>query len=245
MSISNAFTSVSILGLVVSPLASLFGRFPMFIGTTANLERIQKYLEQCGEKSGPGKDDLFKDDLDEEEESHIGNGSVSNQTASHTGPSEDLAIMTHNACFSLKPDVEPILRDVNVHLKRSSLTIITGKVGSGKSIMLKALLGELHTTGTMSRMTSTAAYCAQTAWLVNDTVRQNILGESKWDEAWYESVVNACALDHDFHQFPKGDLSLVGSKGISLSGGQKNRVVRTAIGDYVYGGPGHDMLTVP
>ena len=79
------------------------------------------------------------------------------------------------------------------------------------------------------KTSSAAAYCAQTAWLVNETVRQNILGKSNYDEAWYDSVTKACALDHDFQQFPKGDLSLVGSKGISLSGGQKNRVVRIQI----------------
>jgi ABC-type bacteriocin/lantibiotic exporter with double-glycine peptidase domain len=102
-----------------------------------------------------------------------------------------------------------------------TLTIVTGKVGSGKSVLLKGLLGELHTSRYIKRPTTAVAYCAETAWLTNSTIQQNILGPSPLDERWYETVIGACALDHDLAQMEGGDQSIVGSKGLSLCGGQK------------------------
>jgi ABC-type transport system involved in cytochrome bd biosynthesis fused ATPase/permease subunit len=104
--------------------------------------------------------------------------------------------------------------------------LIIGKVGSGKSTFLKGLIGELPSTaGSMKRTFTEAAYCEQQVWLTNDTIQNNILGQSNLEARWYESVINACALDKDFETLPLGGLSIVGSKGISLSGGQKARVV--------------------
>jgi len=70
------------------------------------------------------------------------------------------------------------------------------------------------------------AFCAQTPWLVNKSIQQNILGQSLFDATWYTEVVRACALVEDFGSYPAGDRTLVGSKGITLSGGQKQRIVR-------------------
>jgi len=103
--------------------------------------------------------------------------------------------------------------------------MIIGKVGSGKSTLLKGLLGELPATaGSVQINFSGSAYCEQQHWLVNDTIQNNIIGQSTLEARWYETVVNACALDKDFAVLPSGGLSLIGSKGISLSGGQKARV---------------------
>lgn len=70
-----------------------------------------------------------------------------------------------------------------------------------------------------------AAYCSQTPWLLNQTARENIIGTSMYDERRYATVVAACALMEDFKTLPKQDGSLIGTKGITLSGGQKNRIV--------------------
>jgi len=72
---------------------------------------------------------------------------------------------------------------------------------------------------------SSMAYCDQTPWLENRSIRDNILGQSPLDEKWLATVLEACALDEDVRMFPLGDLTLVGSGGVSLSGGQKQRVV--------------------
>jgi ATP-binding cassette subfamily C (CFTR/MRP) protein 1 len=104
--------------------------------------------------------------------------------------------------------------------------MIIGKVGSGKSTLLKGLIGELPVTaGSVQRKFMEVGYCEQQAWLVNDTIQSNILGQSALEARWYVTVVKACALDRDFAYLPLGELSVTGSKGISLSGGQKQRVV--------------------
>jgi ATP-binding cassette subfamily C (CFTR/MRP) protein 1 len=71
-------------------------------------------------------------------------------------------------------------------------------------------------------------YCAQTPWLQNGTIQQNICGfidESDIDKVWYRTVLYACALEQDMALLDEGDQSMVGSKGVTLSGGQRQRVV--------------------
>jgi ATP-binding cassette subfamily C (CFTR/MRP) protein 1 len=73
------------------------------------------------------------------------------------------------------------------------------------------------------------AYCAQTPWLVNKTIQENILGSSLFDGQWYARVLKAAALLDDLKSYPIGDRTVVGSKGITLSGGQKQRIVCVSI----------------
>ena len=77
--------------------------------------------------------------------------------------------------------------------------------------------GEINIDGTVS-------YASQESWNFNNSVRNNILFGSEYDERRYKQVVHVCALERDFTLFPFGDKSLVGEKGVSLSGGQKARI---------------------
>ena len=124
----------------------------------------------------------------------------------------------------------PLLQNINLNLKRSSLTMIVGPVGARKTVLLKGLLGELPTSmGSRYVDTTEVAYCAQTPWLINATIQQNIRGEScpvEEDIVWYQTTLHVCGLESDMAQFPDGDQTVVGSSGFNLSGGQKQRVVR-------------------
>ena len=113
------------------------------------------------------------------------------------------------------------------------------RVGSGKSTLIQALLGETIThKGFMSVVSpNSMAFCAQTPWLINKSIQQNILGTSPFDGAWYGEVVRACALVEDLSGYPSGDRTLVGSKGMTLSGGQKQRIVGVTE-------PGHKINTL-
>lgn len=103
---------------------------------------------------------------------------------------------------------------------------VVGPVGSGKSTLLKGLLGEVpHTHGSINLPSRSIAFCDQTPWIANSTLKENITLFSGADEDYYESVLAACALHDDLSQIPDGDRSRVGSKGITLSGGQKQRLV--------------------
>lgn len=120
---------------------------------------------------------------------------------------------------------QPLLHKITLAIDPGSFTMVVGKVGSGKSLLLQSLLGELAVLdGQAKRSCPDASFCSQPPWLRNVSVRDNILGESAFDADWYSSVTWACGLDQDFHELSNGDATLVGTGGMSLSGGQKNRV---------------------
>lgn len=88
------------------------------------------------------------------------------------------------------------------------------------------MLGEVPCLGGRVELSSeSVAYCDQTPWHMNGTIRESITALSPFDSNWYASVINACALEEDLAQFPKRDQAVIGSKGVALSGGQSQRIV--------------------
>ena len=116
------------------------------------------------------------------------------------------------------------LEDVNFSASKGELTCIVGRVGSGKSSFLQALLGDLWKIKGKVVMHGAAAYVAQQPWVMNASVKENILFGHRFDAGFYEQTIKACALLEDFAQLPDGDETEVGERGISLSGGQKARL---------------------
>lgn len=116
------------------------------------------------------------------------------------------------------------LDGLNLSFDRYELVAIVGSVGSGKSSLLAALAGDMRmTTGSVTQGAS-MAYCPQYAWIQNATVRENIIFGRPFDQEWYDSVIEACALRVDLEMLPQGDQTEVGERGITLSGGQKQRL---------------------
>ena len=129
-----------------------------------------------------------------------------------------------NATFAWPGISHPVLHDVNLSFS-AGLTVICGKVASGKTALLQALLGELDTLqGEVTRSTDMIGYCTQTPWLQSMSIRENILFSSPYEEPRYKQVLEACALTTDLANFKHGDLSNIGENGIGLSGGQRARV---------------------
>ncbi|ORZ04563.1 ABC transporter type 1, transmembrane domain-containing protein [Lobosporangium transversale] len=129
------------------------------------------------------------------------------------------------------------LKDLTIDFPVGKLSVIIGPTGSGKSALLLALLGELerleghqymprldYGPGPHSEIGSGIAYVAQTAWLQNTSIRNNILFGSEFDQERYDAVVEGCALTTDFEIMEFGDATEIGEQGITLSGGQKQRV---------------------
>ncbi|XP_017483220.1 PREDICTED: multidrug resistance-associated protein 1-like [Rhagoletis zephyria] len=108
--------------------------------------------------------------------------------------------------------------------RKGQLVAIVGQVGSGKSSLISALLGDMHKLGGVVKINRSIAYVAQQAWIQNATVRENILFLNRYDEEKYRAVVDACALAPDLAILPAGDQTEIGEKGITLSGGQKQRI---------------------
>jgi ATP-binding cassette, subfamily C (CFTR/MRP), member 1 len=120
----------------------------------------------------------------------------------------------------------PLLKDLNFELVQHQTTMIFGSVASGKSTLLKAILGETpNIEGRITPAHLESAFCNQTPWLTNNSIRDNILGVSVYNQPWYESIIRACDLGKDISQLAHGDQTFIGSKGAVLSGGQQQRVV--------------------
>jgi ABC-type multidrug transport system fused ATPase/permease subunit len=121
--------------------------------------------------------------------------------------------------------MKPSLVDIKLEIPAGSLTMIAGSVGSGKSSVLAALLGEMVAQDSADfTINGSVAYAAQTPFIASDTVRANILFGSEMDEDWYHRVVDACALTSDLEMLAGGDMTQIGEKGINVSGGQKARI---------------------
>ncbi|KAH7267661.1 uncharacterized protein BKA55DRAFT_188088 [Fusarium redolens] len=130
----------------------------------------------------------------------------------------------NKACFARPSTDHLVLRDLTLKFS-TGLTVVRGKVGSGKSSLLLAILNELeHRSGHFSRADEPISYAQQLPWLQNKTIRENILFHESFDGSRYRDVISACALIPDFATFPMGDRTKLEEGGIGLSGGQKARV---------------------
>ncbi|KAJ1837035.1 hypothetical protein LPJ70_006005, partial [Coemansia sp. RSA 2708] len=137
---------------------------------------------------------------------------------------DDVLVSIEDGSFKWLSTDEPTLRDVNLQCRRDELVAVIGKVGAGKSSLVSAMLGDMIKCQGRVRIRGTVAYVPQQAWIMNATLRDNILFGSSYNEDFYERVIDACALRLDLDMLPGGDQTEIGEKGINLSGGQKARV---------------------
>lgn len=141
--------------------------------------------------------------------------------------SEGKGILLENATAAwntLDKDNKNGILNVNIEIQPSLLCALVGKVGSGKSTLLNAILGELEIDSGRITVNGSVSYASQEAWLFEGTVRDNIVFVEGFDERRYNQVIGVCALEQDFQFLPKGDQTVVGERGVSLSGGQRARV---------------------
>ena len=135
------------------------------------------------------------------------------------------AVLIRNGNFSWnRHEGKNVLHDINFSANKGELTCIVGRVGMGKSSFLQSILGDLWKVQGEVVVHGTVAFVSQTPWIMNATVKENIIFGYRYDSNFYEKTVKACALLDDFTQLPDGDDTVVGERGISLSGGQKARV---------------------
>jgi len=145
-------------------------------------------------------------------------------TTSNTGGKNNLDGTTHSLATSeegSKSGTTPItLQNLSCTIKPGSLVAVVGPVGSGKSSFLSAILGEMESidgskiyipkTPEEEDMPGFASYCTQSPWVVNDTLRGNILFGRELDPERYQEVLECCALVDDIAVLPAGDMTEIG-----------------------------------
>jgi ATP-binding cassette, subfamily C (CFTR/MRP), member 1 len=135
------------------------------------------------------------------------------------------SISDESSASTLTGEREPFkLQNINMEVGRDELIAVIGSVGSGKSSLLAALAGDMRKTEGEVVLGASRAFCPQYAWIQNTTVRENILFGKELDRSWYKEVVRACALQPDLDMLPSHDMTEIGERGITISGGQKQRL---------------------
>ncbi|KAK9770744.1 hypothetical protein SCAR479_12535 [Seiridium cardinale] len=218
LNVSKIFTSLSYLLLLTNPLSEIIRNIPQLISGLACIGRIQTFLE-C-----ETREDFRQVLTDMERDPEKTQGGIEASSESDSNPAHPIVIKDgrfgwETGKFSLQ--------NINTRVAKSSLTIVVGPIGSGKSTLCKALLGEIpFSEGSviLSTRMPHIGFCEQTAFLSNGSIKDNIVGFSQVDNNRYNDVIEAAALPFDFATLPQGDRTNIGSDGITLSGGQKQRV---------------------
>ena len=240
---SRIFTSLSLFALLQQPLGSLVMSLATFMGAVGSFARIQAFLD--AEPHQDLREGPLATTPSLKSMSFI--KGIASKTTSTLGSTdcEKTDVFTKIREIYPEPPREPLrvrygsfgwgeeeeltVRGVNLVIPPGRLTIVVGPVGCGKSTLLKALLGEVPVAkGNVSVPFSSIGYCDQTPWHMNGTIRDSIIRFSEFDQQWYDTVIRACALGADLSQMPHGDQTMIGTKGIVLSGGQSQRVVSTS-----------------
>lgn len=231
---TKMFSSLSLMILLGQPLFWMFEAVLDIMAAAGCFKRIEKFLSTASRTCGTAGATMASSQLYDN-----GSGGSAAQLSTHIPevielenmvPSQHAAlepkgVQVENTCFKWSSEGAAVLHDVSLTVRPQELAIIVGSVASGKTTLLKGLLGEVpYVTGKISIEKHRLSWCEQTPWLTNDTVRKNITGFSRYDEELYRLVTQACDLDKDFTGLKDGDLTVIGSNGIALSGGQKQRV---------------------
>ena len=218
LSPSVAFTTLTVMGAIEGTLAILPEMISDGLEAWVSVNRIDEYLQ------APERDD-------------------------HVTPAPSIAFDEASCAWpSDWQEDDPdrfILRDINIHFPNKVLSVISGPTGSGKSLLLAAILGEAEKlSGSITVperpmaqdrydhkanksdwvIESSVAFVAQIPWIENATIKINILFGLPFDSGRYNKVISSCALDKDLQMLPDGDQTDIGANGINLSGGQKWRV---------------------
>ncbi|KAI9206778.1 P-loop containing nucleoside triphosphate hydrolase protein [Polychytrium aggregatum] len=240
---ATAFTTLSICQQVTWALSRLPNEVMWILRAMVSLERIEKFLgeeelQKFAEKDIPSRSEMdhrFKPNgFDQATYIYYGSGDSSVRSSKASLQLSSSIVQLENP--GQEESSAFTLNNLNLDIPLGKLTVVCGPTGAGKSSLILALVGEMRRIGghcyfpsrpnrsSGSIVAGEVAYVAQTAWLMNATIRDNILFGEDYDEDRYHRVVFASALVRDFQNLEGGDLTEIGEKGVNLSGGQKQRI---------------------
>ncbi|TYJ55637.1 hypothetical protein B9479_003669 [Cryptococcus floricola] len=264
LTVSVAFTAISLFTMLRLPLNIIPTYVVVLLQALVSVKRIEDFLEEDEvpdwvsslKRSGDARETQVTRIGFENATFRWNSGKQSEPSESKPPPaadSLDRSILTDES--TVVEDSFFTLSDLNIDFPLGKLSVVTGPTGCGKSALLTALLGEMelldgksylpkYTTQVDAEtgLKNSIAYAAQTPWLQQMSIKNNILFGEPFDEERYEMVLDACALNPDLDILEDGDMTEIGAKGVSLSGGQKARV---ALARAVYSYTKHVLLDDP
>ncbi|KAG9104389.1 hypothetical protein FRC06_002943 [Ceratobasidium sp. 370] len=195
------FPCISLFNLLQFPLAMFANITSQLVEASVAVTRIRKFLLS----------DELQPDARSVDESEVAEGGI--------------VLEIQNGDFKWSQSLlEPTLQHIDLTIHKGELIGVLGRVGCGKTSLLSAIVGEMIREEGTVKVMGKIAYAPQNAWIMNATIRENILFSHRYDEEFYNVVLDACALRPDLALFSDGDLTEVGEKGITLSGGQRARI---------------------
>ncbi|KAG0275623.1 Canalicular multispecific organic anion transporter 2 [Linnemannia exigua] len=222
------FVSLTLFSMLRHPIAGLSQAITSTIGLVVGTRRIQEFLlrEEIREEDVIRFNKVPKDPQDPV--IFIKDASF---TWSDSTPSTSLTDISveHEECQPLMDDpsfveIHATLESINLSVRNGSLVAIVGRVGQGKSSLLSAIIGEMYKLQGRIQVSGRIAYVPQQSWIMNATLRDNILFGNEYNQDRYQHILYACGLEPDLAILPAGDMTEIGERGINLSGGQKQRV---------------------
>ncbi|OAQ30094.1 hypothetical protein K457DRAFT_73774, partial [Linnemannia elongata AG-77] len=196
------FVAISLFGLLAKPIGLTAGMMNESASALVSTRRIEKFL--LSEEIAGSNTKVVKQMPDD--------------------PNIPV-VEIKDGVFAWDPEERgPTLTDINLEFKQGKLAAIVGRVGQGKSSLLNAIIGDMYKRQGSVCVYGRMAYVPQQAWILNATVRDNILFGNSFDQARYDLVLTVCGLLPDLEMLPAGDQTEIGERGINLSGGQKQRV---------------------
>lgn len=227
------FVAISLFGLLAKPIGLTAGMLNESASALVSTRRIEKFL--LAEEISGSNTEMTRQMPDDPTVPvvEIKDGVFAWDSKGHEGESEaeakknaapEVKDTSTDAEATTKKDSGPTLTNINLMFKQGELAAIVGRVGQGKSSLLNAIIGDMYKHQGSVRVHGRMAYVPQQAWILNSTVRDNILFGSAFDQARYGLVLMVCGLLPDIEMLPAGDMTEIGERGINLSGGQKQRV---------------------
>ena len=228
MDIETLFSSSQLIEEVAEPMVNIPQDIADLESLKISLNRIQNFLVV--------KDIEKKIDEIIEIEAGNNNQNSKNEKGIENGNSNENenAIDYQNCDFGIKgnqtEENKILLKDLNLLIKKGDLVTIIGETGTGKSCLINSILNNLELLNQDNPevkyyyFSPNLSYASQDPWIMNGTIRDNIIFYSEFNEEKYNQVVNACQLDKDFNNFKHKDMTEVGSTGNNISGGQRARI---------------------
>ncbi|KAJ3154317.1 Multidrug resistance-associated protein 4 [Geranomyces variabilis] len=230
---AKIFTCLTYLASCRLTVTNFFPKAIQFVSESIiSLQRIEAFLSlpEIGLAHGTKEQIDFLDSLTSTKEDSqqvmlaIRNGNFAWEAGVKTLESKEIV---HQTLAEAKASaITPVLKDISITLREGEVIGIVGPVGAGKSSFLNALLGEMFPLpGTQIGLRSRKiAYATQAPWIITGTVRDNITFGLPYDAEWFQQVISACAMERDVSRFENGVDTVIGERGVTLSGGQRARL---------------------